>query len=353
LKRILILLLLICNCVFLFAKPEYAGYPYAGLSNDTGFYGGILGYIRYRPAHFDSTIAKNVFYVSSSYSKKKQFNVLIEPTIRFKNGLYELHAEMEYKKWPSEFYGIGMGTSRDIYEKFTSQELKLNFKLTRKLSTIWNASLDYEYLDFSLVKTKTGGWLASGNFIDNKEFNSGIGFTINLDTRNSESYPTCGGLYSFQLLEFSHLLGSDYDFTRYTLDLRKYLQINPMNTLAFQSFFSGIQNDVPFYQLNHLNDNMRAITSNLYIDKHAFTVRMEDRFFYWNSGLKQRLGLVFFAELGEVAPKISKFNLEQTQFNYGFGFRYSFFLDDRMNAKIDIGFGEVKASISISTGEAF
>lgn len=353
-KRILILLFLLINCFSLFAEPEYAGYPFAGLSNDTGFYSGILGYIRYRPAHFDSTIAKNVFYLSTAYSEKKQFIFLFEPTVRFKNGLYELNAELEYKKWPSEFYGIGMGTDRDEFEKFTSQERKLFFNFTRNLTDKWDISLDYEYLDYHLTKTEESGWLENEKFVNpNNEMSSGLGFSIDLDTRNSESFPIHGGLYSIQIMEFSHHLGSDHGFSRTRLDLRKFLQISEQHTLAFQSYFSTIQGDAPFYQLNYLDDNMRAITSNLFIDKNAYIFRMEDRFFRWNSGFKQRLGLVLFAEFGEVASEISKFNIEQLQFNYGLGFRYSFFLEDRMNARIDIGFGEVKASISIATGEVF
>ncbi|MDO9578827.1 MAG: BamA/TamA family outer membrane protein [Candidatus Cloacimonadales bacterium] len=353
-KRISCLLLLLFCSIILFAKPEYAGYPFAGLSNDTGFYSGILGYIRYRPAHFDSTIAKNVFYFSTAYSEKKQFNFLFKPAVRFKNGLYELKTELEYKKWPSKFYGIGMGTDRDEFEKFTSQERKLFFNFTRNLTDKWDISLDYEYLDYHLTKTEENRLLENGKFVNpNNEMSSGLGFSIDFDTRNSESFPSLGGLYSIQFIEFSHHLGSDHGFSRTRLDLRKFLQISEQHTLAFQSYFSTIQGDAPFYQLNYLNDNMRAITSNLYIDRNAYIFRMEDRFFHWNSGFEQRFGLVFFAELGEVIPEISKFNIAQTQFNYGLGFRYSFFLEDRMNARIDIGFGEVKASISIATGEVF
>ena len=98
---------------------------------------------------------------------------------------------------------------------------------------------------------------------------------------------------------------------------------------------------------------MRAITSNLFIDRNAYIFRIEDRFFHWNKGFEKRLGLVLFAEIGEIAPEIYKFNISDIQFNYGFGFRYSFFLEDRMNVRIDIGFGEVKANLSIGSGEVF
>jgi len=353
LKYFFLVIILIC-CFFLSGKPEYAGYPAAGYSNETGFYGGALGFVRYRPANFDSTIAKNVFYISSIYSEKKQFNILFEPTVRFKNGLYELKAELEYKKWPSEFYGIGMQTNSNNFEKFTSQERKMFFKFTRLLTDSWKISLHYEYLDYRITQMEEGGNLDIGNFVSNDtEFGSGIGFSLDLDTRNSESFPTRGGLYSFEILEFSKHVGSDHDFSRISLDLRKFLQISHQHTLAFQSYFSTLQDEAPFYQMYNLSDNMRAITSNLFIEKNAFVFRMEDRFFCWDSGFKKRLGLVFFAELGEVAPKLTAFTLDQLQFNYGFGFRYSLFLEDRLNMRIDIGFGEVKANLSIGSGEVF
>jgi len=354
LKFIFFLIINVLVSSILFSKAEIAGYPSAGYSDETEFYAGALAYIRYRPAHFDTSTPKNIFYISTTYSQKKQFNLLFQPTIYFQDGLYRSFSELQYKKWPSKFYGIGMNSSRDISEKYTSEEIKFKSDFTRIVSDNWELAFCYEFVNHQLVKLEDNKLLASGNILGSQNTStSGAGLKVTLNSSNSESYPTNGGLYSLQVMNYSKYSGSDYEFLQATLDLRKYVEIGHQHILAFQSFFSSIDGNAPFHQLNYLNDNMRAITSNLFIDRNVYVFRMEDRFFHWNNGFKKRLGLVFFAELGEVAPEIAKFNLEQFQFNYGLGFRYSFFLNDRMNARLDIGFGEVKASISMATGEVF
>jgi Omp85 superfamily domain len=354
LKILIFLTLNILANSLLFCKIEIAGYPSGGYSNETEFYAGALAYIRYRPAQFDTLTSKNIFYVSTTYSQKKQFNLLFQPTIYFQDGLYRSFSELQFKKWPSEFYGIGMNSNKDISEKYTSEEIKFKSDFSRILSDKWELALCYEFVKHQILKLEDNELLASGNILGSQNSSaSGAGFKVTFNSSNSESYPAKGGLYSFQLTRFSKYIGSDHQYSRATLDLRKYVELSHQHILAFQSYFSSINGDVPFHQLNFLNDSMRAITSNLYIDQNVYVFRMEDRFFYWNDGFKKRFGLVLFAELGEVSPKFNKFNLKQFQFNYGVGFRYSFFLDNRMNARLDIGFGEIKASISMATGEVF
>lgn len=349
-----VILLIIIQFFPLFAKVELAAYPSAGFSNETKFYGGALAYLRYRPASFLPDSPKNVFYLSSSYSQKKQFIVFFQPTLHFKDGLYRFEGEIQFKEWPTDFYGIGMKTDRDDFESFTSIEKSMKMTLVKKLNQFWEAGVYYEVMDYDISKVETGGILDSGAIPGyDGSFTSGLGLKLYFDNRNFISYPTEGNLMSLQINRFFRLLGSDHEFTELILDLRKYTTIDERNTFATQAFFKSIHGNTPFNQLVFLDENMRAITGNLFIDKNAFVLRAEDRFFAWQSGFLQRLGLAFFAELGETAPQIGKFNITDLQLNYGIGFRYSFFLEDRMNIRLDVGFGEVKFNISIASGEAF
>ncbi|MCF7868601.1 MAG: BamA/TamA family outer membrane protein, partial [Candidatus Cloacimonetes bacterium] len=292
------------------AKTELAAYPIAGYSNETEFYGGVLSYLRYRSAKYEDTAPKNVFYLSSTYSQKKQFNIFFSPTIHFQNGNYRLESEIQYMKWPTDFYGIGMKTDRDDSESFTAIETSMKTTFVKKLNQFWEVGLYYEFMDFEVSETEENGLLAA-HIIPGSEnsLTSGIGLKLLFDNRNNTSFPTSGNLGSLQINRFSKLTGSEYDFWEFILDLRKYLQIDKRNTFAVQTFFSSIDGNVPFNQMNYLDENMRAITSKLFVDKNEFVMRLEDRLFFWQEGFKQRLGLAFFAELGEVAGKIDKFNL--------------------------------------------
>lgn len=345
---------LIYLSISLLAKVEVAAYPVAGYSNETEFYLGALSYLRYRPANFAETAPKNVFYLSTSYSQEKQFNFYLNPIIHFQNGRYRLENEIQYMKWPTDFYGIGMNINRDDLESFTAIEHSLKTTLIKKLNRFWEIGIYYEFMKFDVTKIEEDGILASNTVTGSESsFTSGLGIKLLFDNRNIISFPTNGFLGSLLINNFSKFSRSDYNFTELIIDLRKYLQIDKYNTLALQTYFSSCLGDVPFNQMNYLDENMRAITSKLFVDKNAFVLRAEDRFFLWQDGFKQRLGLVFFTELGEVASQIDTFNLPDLQFNYGLGFRYSFFLEDRLNVRLDIGFGEVNFNISVASGEVY
>jgi len=354
LKFFFILAIILIFTFSLSSKVEIAAYPAPGYSSETEFYLGAIAYLRYRPVSFNECTPKNIFYLSSTYSQKKQFNIFFNPIIHFQNGKYRWESEIQYMKWPSDFYGIGMDNDKDDVESFTAIENSIRATLINRLNSFWEIGIYYELMDFKVTKTEENGLLASEEIPGSENsLTSGIGIKLLFDDRNITSFPTTGNLGSLQINSFSSFTGSDYNFWEVNLDLRKYIQIDSYNTLALQTVLSSVIGDVPFNQMNYLDENMRAVTSKLFIDKNAFVVRAEDRFFFWQNGFLQRLGLAFFTEFGEVAPNIDKFNYSQIQFNYGMGFRYSFFLEDRMNVRLDIGFGEVKFNISIASGEAF
>ena len=130
--------LLICTLLLLFhktyAKPEIAGYPSLGYSNETGFFGGGSVYLRYRSTQFDETVPKNVFYLTTEYSQKKQFSLKFEPEIRLLNGLYTISTKLKYKYWPSNFYGIGNDNNKNnsvVFESIKTLNSKLHQRISR------------------------------------------------------------------------------------------------------------------------------------------------------------------------------------------------------------------------------
>ena len=351
---ILLILISLPLCNTIFAESEFAGYPIFGYENQTGFYGGGLVYMRNRPKHFDASIPPNSYYLSLEYSEKKQFLVKFEPKIHLKNGLYTLSSTLNFKKWPSKFYGIGNNSTLDNAEDFTPNEFGCTFDVKRKLPKNWDISLIYDFSHYEITKMEEGGMLISGEIPGSKGgFNSGLGLQISYDSRNEESYPTKGELLSFRAMNYNKIIGSDYNFGEYTFDLRKYLSFSDKHVLALQGYISLTSKNPPFYSMPHLDKHMRGMTPNLHIDKQIAVLRAEYRFFPWEKGFLRRMGFVVFAENGQVADQPKNFSIANARSDLGFGLRYSFFMEDRLNLRIDIGFGEEDWNFSISTGEAF
>lgn len=352
--RIVFSFLVIFIIFQLSAKMEFAAYPAAGYSNETEFYAGFLSYIRYPTANFSDSELKNVFYLSSSYSQKHQFNLYLNPTVHIRDGNYRWESEIQYLKWPSAFYGLGMNTNPDFFENYTAKELSFKTTFVKKINSNHELGLYYEITDFDIIQTENEGALTTGTISGSTgSTTAGAGVKFLYDNRDIVSFPTSGYLCSLQINKFSALTGSEYNFWELILDLRKYFQLTVHNTIAMQTYLCNISGQVPFNQMNYLDENMRAITSKLFVDKNAVLFRAEDRFFPWENSFGERIGFVFFGELGEVSSQVEKFNLPDLQFNFGLGLRYSFFVNDRLNVRFDLGFGEQNFNISIASGEAF
>jgi len=354
-KRFFLLVLItlpLCNIIF--AESEFAGYPIFGYENETGFYGGGLVYVRHRPKHFDTSIPQNSYYLSTEYSEKKQFTIKFEPKIHLKNGLYTLNSTLNFRKWPSKFYGIGNNSRLENAEDFTPIEFGCTFDVKRKLTRNWDISLIYDFNHYEITKMEEGGMLISGDIPGSKGgFNSGLGLQVTYDSRNAETYPTKGELLSFQAMNYNKIIGSNYNFEKYTFDLREYLSFSDKHVLSLQGYIYLTSKNPPFYSIPHLDKHMRGMTPNLHIDKQIAVFRAEYRVFPWEKGFLHRMGFVVFAENGQVADKPKNFSIANARSDLGFGLRYSFFMEDRLNMRIDIGFGEEDWNFSISTGEAF
>ena len=353
-KSFTIAILLFTFQQFLIAKIEYVVYPSLGYSNETGFYAGGLAYLRYGGIESDSTSHKNLIYYSNEVSEKKQYSIHLMPEIYFKNGIYKFLANVKFKHWPSTFYGIGNEHTQDIKEQYTKQVSDIDLEVMRELADIWQASLIYEFSHFQIKKMEEEGLLVVGNIPGCEEnITSGVGFSLSYDTRDSDTYPQNGCLYNFKSVLFSDIFASDYNFIRSEIDLRQYLSIFNNQTLAFQGYFSTVSNEIPFHKMSHLNDYMRAVTANKFIDRNSIIFRIENRIFPWSHSLFERFGFVAFLETGEVAGSLEELSLNELKLSYGAGLRISFLMNDRLNVRLDIGFGEQNRSLSMGSREEF
>ena len=336
------------------AKTEFAVYPSLGFSDETGIYAGGLTYIRYNCINGDSTSKKNLIYFASEISEKKQFSIHLKPELHFYKQRYTLITNFKAKHWPSTYYGIGNNYNPEISERYTKRKFDIEVEVIKNISKFWQASLIYDLTNYRIVKMEENGLLASEEIPGSEDnITSGLGFAINYDKRNSNTYPINGYQYSFKTIFFSSLFASDYSFLQNEIDLRYYIPIFPSQTLAIQTYFSTISDKVPFHKLSYLDDNMRALTSNKFIDRNALVFRLENRIFPWSSQLLERIGFIIFFESGEVAESLDDFSIDGLKLSYGAGFRVSFLMNDRLNVRLDIGFGEKNRSLSMGSREEF
>ncbi len=353
-KLFTIVILILTFYQFLIAKIEYVVYPSLGYSDETGIYAGGLTYLRYDSIESDSTSPKNLIYLSTEVSEKKQYSIHFMPKIYLKNGLYTITANVKFKHWPSTFFGIGNEYIEGSEEQYTKLELDIDLEILKKVTDNWQVAPVYELSHFQIKEMEEDGLLANNDVPGNEDnLTSGIGISLSYDTSDSDTYPQNGCLYNFRSVLFSNIFASDYSFIRSEIDLRQYLSIFSNQTLAFQGYFSTISDEVPFHKMSYLDDNMRAITANKFIDRHTIIFRIENRIFPFSNPLLERFGFVTFIETGEVAGDLEDLSINRLKLSYGAGLRISFLMNDRLNVRLDIGFGEQNQSLSMGSREEF
>ncbi|MDA3814067.1 MAG: BamA/TamA family outer membrane protein [Candidatus Cloacimonetes bacterium] len=348
------IILLLTISQLLYAKAEYVVYPSLGYSDETGIYTGGLAYLRYGSTVEDLTSQKNLIYFSTEVSEKKQYSIHVKPEIHLANGNYTITANTKFKHWPSTFYGIGNEHISGIEEQYTKRVFDIEIELKKRMTETWQAAFIYEFSNFQIKILEEDGLLANGEFSGSEDnVTSGMGICLSYDKRDSDTYPQNGCIYNFKSVLFSDIFASDYSYRHSEIDLRNYISIFPNQTLAFQGYFSTVSDEVPFHKMSYLDDNMRAVTANKFIDRHSISFRVENRIFPWSHPLLERIGFVAFLETGEVAGSMEKFSLNGLKLSYGAGFRISFLMNDRLNVRLDIGFGEQNQSLSMGSREEF
>jgi len=152
---------------------------------------------------------------------------------------------------------------------------------------------------------------------------------------------------------FDEALGSDYDFSRYTFDIRGYREILESHVLAARCYINIMRGGPPFNMLSLLGqigqyNLMRGYYQGRSRDRDILVFQSEYRARVW-----WRFGIAAFAGVGDVASKADRFNLEDFKFSYGGGLRFLLNEKEKINIRFDVGFGREMSGFYFTIGEAF
>jgi outer membrane protein assembly factor BamA len=264
---------------------------------------------------------------------------------------YRLIADIDYLKFPDTFYGIGNNTHAQNAEEFSTERIGLDLTFQKELLSNLYIGFLYDYEKHNLKETEPGGILSQRVLPGTQgAFNlSGLGFSVNYDTRDHVVYCCHGSYFEFNWTFYDKSIGSDYRFMEYYLDLRHYFQVNKNGILAFQGTYNRISGYAPIQAYPVLGDDRLRGFSARYMDKNLLTLQAEYRM-----SIFEKLGLVFFAGMGDVASHFNDFNPAKFKFGAGFGFRYTILPANKLNLRFDFGIGtHGNSSMTFLPGEAF
>lgn len=142
---------------------------------------------------------------------------------------------------------------------------------------------------------------------------SGIGAVLQRDTRDNHFYPESGSLHKIELYTVLKQLGSDYGFTRFTVNLRKYISLHPSHVLAIQAVGVTTIGSVPFRMLPSVGNILRGYSTVRHIDRNLLGLQMEYRVI----PVAWRLGLTAFAGAAEVFRRTSEIRFNNLKYVTG------------------------------------
>ncbi len=349
-KKLLLLFIIAIFAIQLTAKVEWAAYPAGGYSDETDLSFGLLAYLRFTPEIQDSSKKVNSVYFLSKYTLKDQFIFALNPELYYQNGKYRLNSNLEFRSWPTTFYGIGNNTDLDDSEEYTPESYFIDFELSRKLISNLSISIQTDFSSFQIKKIETDSAL---EIYKKYSQASAIGLGLCWDSRNGQFYPTKGFYGKYNVNFFDDLFSSDYSFIQHSFDIRQFLKVSSKSVLSWQFIGAFSSGNVPFFKKYRLDNNMRGIPANLHIDENFSVLRSEYKIFPWRGYFSQKIGFATFLEFGSVFDKLENYQIKDNKINYGAGFRYTIIPGDKLNFRIDVGFGENGQQLTIMASEEF
>ncbi|UCC73691.1 MAG: BamA/TamA family outer membrane protein [Gemmatimonadota bacterium] len=336
-------------------EPKRSGLipiPVLSYTPETKFAFGVAAQYYYRPEGADAGARPSTITPLFIYTTKKQIIAEFYSSLWWAQEEYHLTGNAGYTKFPDKFYGIGNDTSEDDEEDYTPRYTRLRADIQRRIVSEFRLGLGYEFEYSELEEVEEGGVLDSGDILGSEGgVVSGATILASWDTRDNIFSPSSGHYHQLSVGLYGDAIGSDYEFGRYVLDLRGYINTLPDHVLALQGYLGLETGDPPFQHLLLFGgqDLMRGHYQGRFRDENMFVVQAEYRIvpIWW------RFGAVAFAGFGDVADEPSSFNLGDFKYSVGGGIRFLLNRAERIALRFDFGFGEGTSGFYITLGEAF
>jgi len=260
-----------------------------------------------------------------------------------------------FQNYPRLFYGIGRDSPIDAEEEYnyyqiTVEPIFLKQAFLRYLfvgagvryNHIFNVETDGEA---SLTENRPIGFDGSTSV--------GAEFAVLYDSRNNILNANQGWYLEFTHGFYGEVLGGTNQFQLTRFDLRHYLKLFERNddVLGFQFIGQFTHGDTPFSELALLGSDtiLRGYREGRYVDQNILAAQVEYRKTFKNS----RLGMVVFAGGGDVFGNAKELKFNNIRPNVGVGLRYMLDKKERLNIRMDWGFGDSSNNLYLDIAEAF
>lgn len=334
-------------------KPKHLLiFPVISRSIETGWSFGTIGASTFRLSLKDTVSRTSNMQVLVLYSTKKQLVTAVNGSQYFDREKYILNEQVSYSSFPDKFWGLGKNAPDYAEEPYKYRQYYIYLHLLRKVAHGFFVGLLFEKQKVWDISYVSGGLFDQQNVFGRKGYHvAGLGSSLTYDKRNNAFAPDKGLFCQFSFNHFDKYLASDYVYTNYVIDLRKYIPVATGQVLALQLYSFNNSGEVPVRSLASFGgaNRMRGYYDGRYKDQNLTIFQGEYRF-----SIYKRLGGVAFAGTGDVSSKFPDYSLNTLKYSYGGGIRFALNKKEKLNLRIDYGIGQGKNSgFYLQLGEAF
>ncbi len=332
-------------------KARLIGIPFIFYSPESKLAFGGGGVLNFRAGRLKEQARTSSVWAFASYTLARQFSVLVKPEIYLKGNSLCLSGSIRYERAPQLFYGVGNDTPSTNEESYTPRTFSVHVEVKRRLLGALFGGLLFDFEQMTMEKVEAGGILASGTLTGSRGgMLAGFGTSLDWDTRDAVLFPRHGAFLQFEADAYGAMAGSDYSFSRFKLDLRKYLPLGVDGVLALQTYMLSTGGNVPFYKLALLGGDtlLRGYYRGRFRDKGLLLAQAEYR-----TLITKRIGVAGFAGLADVFPGFGDFEAGKIEFSAGTGLRYVLNKRDGTTVRLDLAWGRASFGLYLTAQEAF
>ena len=333
-------------------KASINAYPYAYYTPETQLAfgaGGVLTYFTQK----DHELNPSKLILSGFYSTIKTYEISLLSNMYFNKNRMASTVDLLFAHTVDRFYGIGNNTPELGTEEYVLDNVGgiADFQLPPAIVISDRAGLIIEYRDYKIGDRRDNPYLQSDSITGSTGGAvSGIGMVYVWDNRDQVFFPNNGGITEVKVIFYTKDLGSDFTFHWLEVNSRRYWAFKEDHVIAAQVYFNSVGGNIPFYKYPALGGSkiMRGYFKGRYRDTEYLAIQLEYRQYFW-----WKFGFAVFMGSGDVAPSITAFQLRHLKPTYGAGLRFLFNEEQKINLRVDFGFGKDTSGIYFSMEEAF
>lgn len=328
--------------------------PLVYYTPDTRWAGGAAGVYYFKIPSRDSTEhetrVSNVQFLSD-YTQNEQLDVWGQWNIFTHDENYLFKGEVRFRNFPDRFYGIGNTSLKVNEEKYEYNLFSFKTLALKKIYPAVFVGIDYHFEQEYNFTYTPGGLLEQKTITGyNGGIQSALGLVGIYDSRDNVINTHKGSLLELSSYFYTRSLGSTFNFTYLNLVYQTFRQIRHRHVLALQTRARYGFGDIPFLDLSNAgnDDLLRGYPKNRFRDRHFIGTQLEYRFpLFW------RFGMVAFAGVGDVFSGWRDLAIRTAKYSVGTGLRFVVNPAERLNVRLDYGYGREGGYFYFVVAEAF